>query len=53
METHAPDNHPHWLYTTAEQRAAGHPQGRNSPDQLPRIAEEIAALRGINLSELA
>ena len=53
METDAPDIPPHWLYTTAEQRAAGHPQGRNGPDQLPRIAEDIAALRGIKLSELA
>lgn len=47
LETDAPDIPPHWLYTTAEDRAAGQAQGRNSPDQLPRIAAEIAALRGI------
>lgn len=53
METDAPDIPPHWLYTTAEQRACGQPQGRNSPDQLPRIAQELAALRGLDLDTLA
>lgn len=53
METDAPDIQPHWLYTTAEARAAGQPQGRNSPAQLPRIAQEIADLRGISAQELA
>lgn len=47
METDAPDIQPHWLYTTAQERAAGKPQGRNTPAQLPRIAQEVAALRGI------
>jgi len=37
METDAPDMPPHWLYKTAEQRAAGEPQGRNEPAELPRI----------------
>jgi TatD DNase family protein len=47
LETDAPDMPPHWLYTTAEQRAAGAPQGRNEPGELPRIAQELAQLRGI------
>lgn len=53
LETDAPDIPPHWLYTTAEQRAQGVPQGRNSPAQLPRIAQVLADLRGISLSEVA
>lgn len=53
METDAPDIQPHWLYTTAEQRAAGHPQGRNAPAELPRIAECIAEIRGISVDALA
>jgi TatD DNase family protein len=53
LETDAPDIPPHWLYATAEQRAQGAPQGRNTPGQLPRIAAEVAQLRGISLQELA
>lgn len=53
LETDAPDIPPHWLYTTAEQRAAGHPQGRNTSAELPRIAECVAALRGISVEALA
>ncbi len=53
LEPDAPDIPPHWLYTTAEQRAQGVPQGRNSPAQLPRIAQVLADLRGISLSEVA
>ncbi len=53
LETDAPDIPPHWLYTTAEQRAAGQPQGRNSPAELPRIAAEIAQLRGMGIEQLA
>ncbi|ARV18243.1 putative deoxyribonuclease YjjV [Curvibacter sp. AEP1-3] len=53
LETDAPDIQPHWLYTTAEQRAAGHPQGRNAPAELPRIAECIAKIRGISVDALA
>ena len=37
LETDAPDIPPHWLYGTAEQRAAGQPQARNEPGELPRI----------------
>lgn len=53
LETDAPDIPPHWLYRTAGQREAGEPQGRNEPGQLPRIAAEVAALRGIAVEELA
>ena len=31
LETDAPDIPPHWLYRTAEERAAGQTQGRNEP----------------------
>lgn len=53
LETDAPDIAPRWLYTTAEQRAAGLPQGRNEPGELPRIAAVVAQLRGIDEGTLA
>ena len=53
METDAPDIPPHWLYTMAEQRAEGQSQGRNSPAELPRIAAQVAQLRGISVDTLA
>lgn len=53
LETDAPDMPPHWLYQTAEARAAGAPQGRNEPGELPRIAQVLAELRGIELEVLA
>ena len=53
LETDAPDIPPHWLYTPAEQRAKGQPQGRNTPAQLPRIAQVLANVRGLSLAELA
>jgi TatD DNase family protein len=53
LETDSPDMPPHWLYATAEQRASGQPQGVNSPAQLPRIAAELAALRGIGADALS
>ena len=53
LETDSPDMPPHWLYTTAAQRAVGQPQGRNAPAELPRIGAELAALRGISADELA
>lgn len=53
LETDAPDMPPHWLYTTAGQRANGLAQGRNEPAELPRIAAELAALRGIEAQALA
>ena len=53
LETDAPDIAPHWLYTTAQQRAAGLPQGRNTPAELPRIAQTLADLRGCSAQHLA
>lgn len=53
LETDAPDIPPQWLYKTAEQRAMGLPQGRNSPAELPRIAEHLARLRDIDATLLA
>lgn len=53
LETDAPDIPPRWLYRRADERAQGLPQGRNEPAELPRIAAELARLRGIGLAELA
>ncbi|HXE77550.1 MAG TPA: TatD family hydrolase [Rhodanobacter sp.] len=53
LETDAPDIPPHWLYKTMQQRAAGEPQGRNEPAELPRIAQVVADLRGLALDDLA
>ncbi len=52
LETDAPDMPPHWLYVPAAQRAAGQAQGINEPAQLPRIADHLAKLRGIELADL-
>jgi len=51
LETDAPDIPPHWLYRTAEERAAGQ-TARNEPAELPRIAQTLAELRGISLAAL-
>lgn len=53
VETDAPDIPPHWLYRRAEERDAGHAQGRNSPAELPRIARVLAELRELPDSQLA
>jgi TatD DNase family protein len=53
METDAPDIPPHWLYTTAAERAAGQPQGRNTSGELPRIGQVLAELRGQPVGALA
>ncbi len=53
LETDAPDIPPQWLYTPAQQRAAGAASQRNEPAELPRIAQSLAALRGITLQETA
>ncbi len=53
LETDAPDIPPHWLYTTARERADGARQGRNEPGELPRIGEVLAQLRGVSAGELA
>jgi TatD DNase family protein len=53
VETDSPDIAPHWLYVTAEERAAGGPQAVNTPAELPRIGEVLAQLRGISARALA
>lgn len=53
LETDSPDMPPHWVYVPAAQRASGQPQGRNEPAELPRIAAELARLRGLPLPDLA
>ncbi len=53
LETDAPDIPPHWLYQTAQQRALGATQGRNSPAELPRIASVLSELRRLSLADLA
>lgn len=53
METDSPDIPPHWLYTTAADRAQGVPQGRNQPAELPCIAQQVADLRCITVQTLA
>jgi TatD DNase family protein len=52
LETDAPDIPPQWLYRTAEQRAHGWVQGRNTPDQVPRIAQGLAQLRALESEDL-
>ncbi len=53
METDSPDIPPHWIYKTAAEREAGEQQGRNEPGELPRIAAQVAALRGMDAEALA
>ena len=52
LETDSPDIVPVWRYVNAELRDRGHSQGRNEPAELPRIAQEIADLRGVPLQRL-
>lgn len=52
LETDSPDIPPHWLYKTAEQRAAGELM-RNEPAQLPRIAQTLTELRGWSTEDAA
>lgn len=52
LETDAPDIPPQWLYRTAAQRAQGL-SSRNTPAELPRLAEHLAALRGWSLAHTA
>lgn len=52
LETDAPDIPPHWLYTTAQARQDGAPQGRSTPAEIPRIAQVLAHLRGMELADL-
>ena len=54
LETDAPDIPPQWLYRTAAERQADPSAGTpNEPAQLPRIAQTLAALRGMGLAEVA
>lgn len=53
LETDAPDIPPHWLYRTAAERAAGQPQSRNEPAELPRIGAELARMRGLAPGDVA
>ena len=53
LETDAPDIAPQWLYVNAADRAAGLPQGINSPAELPRIGAALADLRGLQVGALA
>ncbi|WP_092948830.1 TatD family hydrolase [Paracidovorax konjaci] len=52
LETDAPDIPPHWLYVTAAEREAGAPPARNTPGELPRIAQVVARLRGMAVEDL-
>ncbi|RYX89401.1 MAG: TatD family deoxyribonuclease, partial [Comamonadaceae bacterium] len=49
LETDSPDIPPHWLYRTAEERAAGATQAVNTPAELPGIGEVLAGLRGMGV----
>ena len=53
LETDAPDIPPHWLYRTAQERAAGAGQARNEPGELPAIGRVLAQLRGLEAGEVA
>jgi TatD DNase family protein len=53
LETDAPDIPPHWLYVRASARAMGVKPTRNSPTELPRIAQVVAELKGVSLEELS
>lgn len=52
LETDAPVIPPQWLYRTAQQREEGLPQGINTPDQLPRIAQVLADMRDVSAQVL-
>lgn len=47
LETDAPDIAPAWIHGVQDG------DGRNAPGELPRIADEIAALRACSIEELA
>ena len=54
LETDAPDIPPQWLYRTAAfRRSEPGATVPNEPAQLPRIAETLAALRGLSLAKIA
>lgn len=53
LETDAPDIPPQWLYVTADRRAAGQPQGVNTPAELPRMGAVLAQLRSLTPESVA
>ncbi len=53
LETDAPDIPPQWIYSTAQARAQGKPQGRNEPAHLPAIGAVLANLRGLAPEDVA
>ena len=53
LETDAPDIPPQWLYVPQAERAAGQPQGLNTPAELPRIGDVLAELRGLSAADVA
>ena len=56
LETDSPDIPPHWLYRTAaerQSRSPALPQARNEPAEVARIAQSLAALRGVSMADLA
>lgn len=53
LETDAPDMPPQWLYKTAQERSSGDKQSPNEPQELARIAQVVADLRGISLQTLS
>ncbi len=53
LETDSPDIPPQWLYVTASARAMGEKPKRNSPTELPRIAQMVAEIKGVSLEELS
>jgi TatD DNase family protein len=53
LETDAPDIPPQWLYCAAQDRQRGVAQGRNTPGELPRIAAQVALLRGLSTGALS
>ncbi len=53
LETDSPDIPPQWLYVMASERALGAKPARNSPLELPRIAQLVAEIKGVSLEELS
>jgi TatD DNase family protein len=52
LETDAPYMPPQWLYVNVNDRKAGIPQSRNTPESIPQIAKVLADLRKIKIEVL-
>lgn len=52
LETDAPDMPPHWLYTPKAERDRGATTTKNTPVELPKIAQYIAIHMGIDTNAL-